>query len=79
MRDQSACAFPRGLDRLLDVLGAALRDVGEDVLLAVRHDCLERLAEWTSLPPMIIGIEIRSACIACSRACSSARSGVPGA
>ena len=33
-----------GVDRLLDVLGAALRDVGEDVALPVRHDRLERLA-----------------------------------
>ena len=34
---------------------------------------------WTSFPPMIIGIEIRSFSICRSRACSSARSGVPGA
>ena len=32
-----------GVDRLLDVLGAALGDVGEDVLLAVRHHRLGRL------------------------------------
>ena len=30
-------------DRLLDVLGAALRDVREDVALPVRHDRLEGL------------------------------------
>ena len=38
----SACAFPRGGDRALDVGGIALRDVGEDVLAVVRHHRLER-------------------------------------
>ena len=36
-RDQSSQAVARGVDRLLHVLGAALVDVGEHVLLRVRH------------------------------------------
>ena len=35
--------FARGVDGLLDVLGAALADVGQDVALAMRHHRLERL------------------------------------
>ena len=34
----------RGVDRLLDVLRAALVDVGEHVVLVVRHDRFERVA-----------------------------------
>ena len=37
-RDQSSHAFAAGVDRLLDVLRGALVDVGEHVLLVVRHD-----------------------------------------
>ena len=69
----------RGLDRLLDVLGAALRDVREDVALAVRLTASNVSPGWTSLPPMIIGMEIRSLSISLEPGWSAARSGVPGA
>ena len=42
-RDQSACASRAASIACCDVLGAALGDVGEDVLLPVRHHRLGRL------------------------------------
>ena len=43
-RDQSCHAARGGVDRLRDVLGARLVDVGEHVLLVVRHDGRARVA-----------------------------------
>ena len=68
-----------GGDRLLDMLGASLGDVGEDVALAVRHDRLEGLVRVDVLAADDHRNRDALACIDWSRACSSARSGVPGA
>ena len=69
----------RGLDRRLDFLRPALVDVGEDVILVVRHHRRFTFPVWTSLPPMTSGISIRSFFICSSRSWRLARSGDPGA
>ena len=69
----------RRIDRLLHVLGAALMDVGENVLLVVRHHGRASVSPVvTSLPPITSGISRRSLRICSSRSCRRARSGAAG-
>ena len=69
----------RRLDRRLDLLRSALVDVGEDVVLVVRHDGLLHVPGLDVLPPMTSGISIRSFFICSRRSWRLARSGEPGA
>ena len=79
MRDQSWCAAFAAAIACSTCSGAALRDVREHMVFRCGSTASKVSSVWTSFPPMIIGIEIRSLSIWRSRACSSARSGVPGA
>ena len=69
-----------GVDRLLHVLGARLVDVGEDVLLVVRHHGRARVAGRDVLAADDHeGISMRSPAICARRFSSEARSALPGA
>ena len=68
-----------GLDRLLDLGRAALVDVGEHVLLAVRHHRLDGVAGAHLLAADHARDVEPLASISASRRLSSSRSGEPGA